>query len=113
MVIKRIERCAFAYVSFDSAPFGYFFAEKEHRLSPGQTVFLLTFQSQSLQFARQRTKQAVVEIIREKESNSRPTMKAPMMLVAANVIARRRMENRIVPRMPANKTANVVQRQER
>lgn len=47
----------------------------------------------------------------EKNSNNPPVKIAPMTLVAANSIANKTTDNKMVPKMPANKTGNTPHRQ--
>lgn len=57
------------------------------------------------------TRQAVAVIISEKNVISKPVIIAPIMLVAANSIARRIIEIKIAPRIPVKRTDRIGQKQ--
>ena len=48
------------------------------------------------------TRQAVAVTVKEKKNSSKPTIIAPITLVAANVIAKSTIANKIVPKIPAS-----------
>ena len=56
-------------------------------------------------------RQVVVTIIRVKKARRRPTITAPKMLVAANVIPRRITAVSIVPKIPAKRKFNILHTQ--
>ena len=49
------------------------------------------------------TRQAVAVTVKEKKNSSKPTIIAPTTLVAAKVIAKRTIANKIVPKIPASR----------
>jgi len=52
-------------------------------------------------------------MVREKNNNNAPAIMAPKILVAANVIAKNITANKIVPKIPDNKTGRIEQIQPR